>query len=71
MSDLTVLTTLSKVIILVLHLLVALVALGLSARLARLTTPLAMKLAELHQNGSTAIELGYPFRGRDTPLRQF
>jgi hypothetical protein len=58
MSDLTVLTTLSKVIILVLQLLVALVALELSARLARLTTPLAVKLAELHQNGSTAIELG-------------
>lgn len=51
-SDLSALIDYSKGVVLGLQLLVALVALWLSLLLARLTTPLATKLAQLHQDGS-------------------
>lgn len=51
-SDLSALIDHSKGVVLGLQLLVALVALWLSLLLARLTTPLATKLAQLHQDGS-------------------
>lgn len=50
-SDLSALIDHSKGVVLGLQLLVALVALWLSVLLARLTTPLATKLAQLHQDG--------------------
>jgi hypothetical protein len=52
------LINLSKVVILLLMVLVAFVAIGLSGRLASLTTPLAVRLAQLHQDDSVAPELG-------------
>lgn len=50
-SDLTALIDYSKGIVLGIQLLVALIALWLSVLLARSTTPLASKLAQLHQDG--------------------
>ncbi len=49
---------LSKVVILLLMVAVAFVAINLSGRLARLTTPLANRLAQLHQEDSDEPELG-------------
>ena len=51
-SDLSALIDHSKGVVLGLQLLVASVALWLSVLLARLTTPLATKLAQLHQDGT-------------------
>ncbi len=50
---------LSKVVILLVMLVVAFVAIDLSVRLGRLTTPLAARLAQLHQDDSEAPELGH------------
>ncbi|MCP9819885.1 hypothetical protein KBZ18_10305 [Synechococcus sp. Cruz-9H2] len=52
------LINLSKVVILLLMIAVAFVAINLSGRLVRLTTPLANKLAQLHQDDSDEPELG-------------
>ncbi len=52
------LINLSKVVILLLMVAVAFVAIDLSGRLARLTTPLACRLVELHQDDSEVPELG-------------
>ncbi|MGB5136818.1 MAG: hypothetical protein WBN89_16795 [Prochlorococcaceae cyanobacterium] len=52
------LINLSKVVILILMVAVAFVAIHLSGRLASLTTPLAARLAQLHQDNSEAPELG-------------
>lgn len=49
---------LAKVVILLLMLVVAFVAIYLSGRLSRLTTPLAAKLAQLHQDDSWSLEIG-------------
>lgn len=52
------LINLSKVVILLLMVAVAFVAIVLSGRLAHLTTPLAARLAQLHQDDSEVPELG-------------
>jgi len=52
------LINLSKVVILIVMVVVAFLAIDLSRRLARLTSPLATRLAQLHQDDSEIPELG-------------